>query len=356
MSGVRSYLSSIEADQASKQIKHQSRSSINLANRLDLRDNEAVMGLIFDLVRDFFNKTKIPITEIQFWGHIIIIVLENEGEKDKTLRAVPKSVAKCNCFYLFESDMGRLRNLSAHGLKEPSIEKDDSAYQNMRPGVMISSGRHPEEGHEMLTSSGVLVKDRIGNEYMTVAAHGFPGHPYDGNVYHPYFPGQVVGEVIMEISHTDIALVKLTDGIEFVNEPFENTLVPIPPFKLARFARAAETRIGDDVYLDSPFSGLVEGTRGAHSLRRIPSDNPYEPEQIWISCKWDYLGQGSNEFMVDGVCGSAIWDENQRVLGFFWYAPKSGHFVDWCYSISQIISLIKVIGWLDPVFLALASA
>ncbi|KAJ5609271.1 hypothetical protein N7528_009838 [Penicillium herquei] len=315
-------------------IQHQSHSNINLSNQLDLRDNEAAMGLIFDLVRDFFNKVEIPITEIQFWGHIIIIVLENEGEKDKTLKAVPKSIAKCKCFYLFESIMGRPRNLSARPLKEASIEKDDSTYQTMRPGVMISSGKHPIEGHEMLTSSGVLVKDRIGNEYMTVAAHGFPGYPFDGNVYHPHFPGTVVGEVIMEISHTDVALVKLTEGIEFINEPFENTLVPIPPFKLAEFARAVETRIGDNVFLDSPFSGFVEGTRGAHSLLRIPSDNPHGPEQIWIKYKWDYMGQGSNESMVDGVCGSAIWDEKHRVLGFFQYAPKSGSFVDWCYSIS----------------------
>lgn len=122
--------------------------------------------------------------------------------------------------------------------------------------------------------------------------------------------------------------------MEFINEPFENTLVPAPPFKLAGFARAAETRIGDTVFLDSPFSGFVEGTRGAHSQLRVPSDDPLEPEQIWIKCQWDYMGQDSKQFMADGVCGSAIWDRNHRVLGFFRYAPSSGAFLDWCMSIS----------------------
>jgi hypothetical protein len=31
-----------------------------------------------------------------------------------------------------------------------------------------------------------------------------------------------LGEAVMELSHTDVALVKLDEGVEFVNEPFEN--------------------------------------------------------------------------------------------------------------------------------------
>ncbi|KAJ5139195.1 uncharacterized protein N7515_004043 [Penicillium bovifimosum] len=323
-------------------IRYRSRSKITVSENLDLRDNEAAVGLVFDLVRDFFAKTDISVTEIQSWGHIIIIVLENEDNKDETLGAVPRSVAQCNCFYLFESMMARPSKLSALRPKAASVTQiDDSRYDTMRPGVMLSSGKHPEEGWEILTSSGVLVKDPLGHEYITVAAHGFPGFPFDGKVYHPHSSDRALGEAVIELSHTDVALVKLRQGVEFINEPFENTLVPAPPFKLAGFARAAETRIGDAVFLDSPFSGFVEGTRGAHSQLRVPSDEPLEPEQIWISCQWDYMGQDSEQAMADGVCGSAIWDQNHRVLGFVRYALSSGAFLDWCMSISADYLLDK---------------
>lgn len=64
---------------------------------MDLRDNEAAVDLIFDLSRDFFVNVRIPITEIQFWGHLVIIVLgRNTGEE--FLRAVPKSIARCQFF------------------------------------------------------------------------------------------------------------------------------------------------------------------------------------------------------------------------------------------------------------------
>lgn len=68
--------------------------------------------------------------------------------------------------------------------------------------------------------------------------------------------------------------------MNFVNEPFENTVNWAPPFKLERFVRAAETKIGDKVSLDSPFSGFLEGTRGPHSILQVPSDDDLEPEQL----------------------------------------------------------------------------
>ena len=37
--------------------------------------------------------------------------------------------------------------------------------------------------------------------------------------------------------------------------------------------------------------------------------------------------------MPEGVCGSAIWNNDSKALGFFRYAPKSGRFLDWCMSV-----------------------
>lgn len=38
--------------------------------------------------------------------------------------------------------------------------------------------------------------------------------------------------------------------------------------------------------------------------------------------------------MVDGICGSAIWNHEGDVLGLVRYAPKSGHFLDWCLTVA----------------------
>ncbi|PLN84022.1 hypothetical protein BDW42DRAFT_52231 [Aspergillus taichungensis] len=43
---------------------------------------------------------------------------------------------------------------------------------------------------------------------------------------------------------------------------------------------------------------------------------------MWIRCQWHYMGQGSHEAIVDGVCDSAIWDHNHKVVGFFQICPR----------------------------------
>ncbi|KAB8234266.1 uncharacterized protein BDW43DRAFT_318883 [Aspergillus alliaceus] len=232
------------------------RARIKVSENLDLRDNKAAVSLIFDLVRDFFASPDISITEV------------HEANKDEILRAAPRPVA--------------------HNLPPPVA--DDSSYEIIRPGVMLSSGKHPEEGWEILTSSGVLVRGHHGFEYMTVTAHGFPGSLFDRKVYHAHSFNKTLGEAIIKLSYIDTVLVQLIKGVEFVNELFENTRMTVPPFKLTGFVQAAETRIGNDIFLDSLFSGFIEGTRGPHSLLRVPSDDPFEPEQVWIRCQWGYMG------------------------------------------------------------------
>lgn len=128
----------------------------------------------------------------------------------------------------------------------------------------------------------------------------------------------------MEITYTNIAIVKLHEGVQFINETFENTIVGGPPVQLREFARASEIQIGSELYMDNPFTGYVEGTCGPHSISRIPSDDPHEPEQLWIRTRWDYLGQGSSKQLEDGIRGSAIWNGNNKVIGSYRYAPKIG--------------------------------
>ncbi|KAJ5383031.1 hypothetical protein N7517_000942 [Penicillium concentricum] len=58
----------------------------------------------FKLVFDFFNENQISITDVQYWGKFFVIVLEDE---ETDLTKVPCDVGCCNCFYLFENEVGR---------------------------------------------------------------------------------------------------------------------------------------------------------------------------------------------------------------------------------------------------------
>jgi hypothetical protein len=307
-------------------------SPIHVSHDTDARDLPSQnLDNCFEIVRLHFDAINVPITEIQYWGNFFVIVLEHDNID---LTTVPTSIAKCRCCYLFEREMGRpnIGELSARRVREPTENgPDNNEYNTLRPGVMLGSGR-TKDGPELLTSSGVLVEDGIGNKYMTVASHGFP---YGEAVFHPCASlGKCIGKVIAEISHTDIAIVQLESGILFENETFEPTLSGCSRVKLIDFMPAGESRFGDFVYMNSPFSGYIEGIYGPPSMSRIPSDDLNEPEMMWIRTRWSYWGQDSTRQLEDGICGSPIWVEGGRVAGFFRYAPKEGAFRDWCLSVS----------------------
>jgi hypothetical protein len=125
-----------------------------------------------------------------------------------------------------------------------------------------------------------------------------------------------------------VALVKLKSDKEFVNMTFQNDILT-ERMQLQRFVRAGRMR-GGIVMIDSPDTGLIEGTLRLSSYTRIPSDDHLEPEQNWIRTTWLYTGQDTSQDLPDGMCGSAIWDEDGSVFGFFRYAPKTGVMADWC--------------------------
>jgi hypothetical protein len=125
-----------------------------------------------------------------------------------------------------------------------------------------------------------------------------------------------------------VALVKLKSDKEFVNMTFQNDILT-ERMQLQRFVRAGRMR-GGIVMLDSPDTGFIEGMLRLPSYTRIPSHDPLEPEQYWIRTTLAYTGQDTSQDLPDGMCGSAIWDEDGSVFGFFRYAPKTGVMADWC--------------------------
>lgn len=64
---------------------------------------------------------------------------------------------------------------------------------------------------ELYTTAGVFVKDRDNNEFVTVASHRFPLG--EETVYHPVPAGSVIGDIKYRLDETDIALLKLRDGV-----------------------------------------------------------------------------------------------------------------------------------------------
>ncbi|KAH8879311.1 hypothetical protein GQ53DRAFT_849711 [Thozetella sp. PMI_491] len=136
----------------------------------------------------------------------------------------------------------------------------------------------------------------------------------------------------MEVSHTDIALVKLLDTETFSNVSFQNTMMP-QPIQLKKFVSAKTYGHFSPIFLNSPNTNLINDTFMLTSFQTIPNDDN-SIEQQWIFTVWVYSGQDSAINLPEGMCGSAIWDEDGDVLGFFKYAPKEGVMKDWCAGIA----------------------
>jgi hypothetical protein len=145
----------------------------------------------------------------------------------------------------------------------------------------------------LLTTSGVLVKNSQGESFMAVASHGFPNG--DLQVRHPKPDSSVIGEVTKRIGDTDIALVKLQADISFTNETFQNDLEPngvfLPgirdPFAMRRF---------DTISMNNPYTGLIDGQFLAVSLNRMPT-NAHEEHQ-WVMQAWKWSGQDKSPLPV----------------------------------------------------------
>ncbi|EAW17146.1 uncharacterized protein NFIA_005080 [Aspergillus fischeri NRRL 181] len=334
IAGVQPYFTTdLNDDGPIPPIKRASKIVRRISAEVNLTDlPPAEIDAAFELVINYFSSSNISITEVQYWNVFFVIVLESE---DITMAEVPSAIGHCACYYLYEKEMSRPQpaEIPAQRILDPTGDVvDNSEYEILRPGVMLGSEKHPIGRMELRTTSGVLVEDGIGERYMTVASRGFP---HGDRVFQPSAEGRDIGKVIMEVSHTGVALVKLNENVRFVNETFETTSLGVPPARLEGFIPANETRIGSPVYMNNPFTGFSEGTCGPHARLRIPSDDPHEVPLKWIRARWVYMGQGFIDRSEDGACGSAIWNDDGQVLGFFRYASRSEQLRDWSFVVAS---------------------
>lgn len=304
-----------------------SRRNDTIADEMDGRDMKTWTPL-FETIRDHFISLGISITQVMYWGNLLIIVLEH---RDTDVAKLPRKAAGVPCHYLYGDEMGRPRLPQAQRQSDPTPgNPDQSQYTTLQPGMRVTSAYLPDSsGMFQATTAGVLVKDRIGGKFMTVAAHGFPGEC--GTDVNHALPtsGRKIGEVIYEVSRTDIGLVRLKSSEKFVNTTFESDYIN-NPVRLKRLTQANQLRKGDAIVLDSPDTGCIDGTFQAQAYQRVPTDDHSELEQQWVFTTWYYMGQDTGINLQAGMCGSAIWTEESDIVGFFRYAPAGGMMQDWC--------------------------
>ena len=143
---------------------------------------------------------------------------------------------------------------------------------------------------------------------MTVSAHSFANRQ---KVFHSNRRGRYIGDVVMEIPHTDIALIRLHDREVFTNELFESAHMLALPSRLEKLAHSDGFTPGTKVFMDTPFIGRAEATAGFNSTSHVTSDNPNEPEP-WIDTRWGYMGQNSAKEYVPGARGTVMWIKTGR--------------------------------------------
>lgn len=173
--------------------------------------------------------------------------------------------------------------------------------------------------------------------FITLAAHGFPGHQEEF-VYHPrpYLDqngkpdeSNKIGTIERIIGDTDIALARLEPDVRYSRETFtvlEPDQPEARPFRNLKDFRLGGMKMYDPIYMNTPVNGQCEGRlmRVAWALKLEATET--HPQEEATNCNisiFTYWGNGSDVFL-DGSCGGVIWDENFDVLSQFRFQEKAG--------------------------------
>lgn len=283
----------------------------------------AVVEIIFDAERTFH------------------IILQDDVDIPSICSKLPGNIARCWARYLNERDLHRPkgRQASREILPDPQGTVDDTPYETLRPGVLISSPVSDDHNESLVTTSGVMVQNIAGDRFMTAASHGI-GHSQRLFQPQPVGDPREIGEAVVELSFTDISLVQLNHGINFDNTPFDQEGEETPRFtRLLGEATDDQIDMSLEVMLNSPFTGVVPGLVAAISFRIHP-DPPFHPTENALRYNlfnWFWAGQntvGTQPRLPDSVCGSAIWDSTGRIVGVFHFYIEQGPWAGFSAAIS----------------------
>lgn len=272
-------------------------------------------------------------------GQIFQVILQNSVDLSAQRPKLPRKIAGYMASYLLDSDISRpayASDLFARRTVQPDPSAqvvDNTAYDILRPGVMVCS---PDKAGWLQTTTGVLIRDNNGIQFMTAASHGIGD---TGKVCYPP-PGtqRTLGEPIMEIPYTDIALVKLHDHVRFHNQPFDDPDGVSPTFSRLFGEEATDDLLRLKLYsvisMNNPWTGHLDGVLSGFSIRMVPPECRGEEELEWIRYKWTFHGDDGLTQPPPGVCGSVIWDEDGVVQGFYRFHITEGKFAGFCVSVS----------------------
>ncbi|PKY05899.1 hypothetical protein P168DRAFT_341498 [Aspergillus campestris IBT 28561] len=134
----------------------------------------------------------------------------------------------------------------------------------LRHGVMLDFEKHSNSGMELRTIPDVLVEDGMRERCLTIASRG---PSYGDRVFRLSARGRDISRIFIEVSHTDVALVKRNEDEtdQSRNGSFGATSLRVPPTKLKELILPNEFQIGFTVYTNNPFAGYFEGTCRPHS-------------------------------------------------------------------------------------------
>src|SRR6202012_1146386 len=120
---------------------------------------------LFHIIKHHFQGLGVLITEVMYLGQVVLIVLK---DRDTDPNKLPRYAANIACRYLFDDDMGRPSALQARRLLDPAPGNPDvSQYDTLQPGLRVTSSYLPNSPDTFLsTTTGVLLKDGVGNEFI----------------------------------------------------------------------------------------------------------------------------------------------------------------------------------------------
>ena len=278
----------------------------------------------------------IGVTKLQWVSGMFFAIAESQP-KDGWRSRFPKAVNHVRIGYIFGEEAVHERGLR---VKFPDGRTcDDTEYSELCPGVMIRS-------RTMQTTSGVCVEDQSGAKYITAAAHAFNG--VGDEVWHPDGNGVHVGNVVRILGDSDIALVKLQNGIKYSRQTFHNLGTPTAkPFK--NFVDVSTLKNYRIIMMNTPMNGHVEGTLLGAEVERIPKDEAVSSWE-YLTGVLSYFGNGGDGIM-EGSCGAVVWtaehdngDGDWNVIGQFrfqvlgkeiCYCPTYSHMPLLGYSLSE---------------------
>ncbi|KAH7165849.1 hypothetical protein EDB81DRAFT_265495 [Dactylonectria macrodidyma] len=332
------------------------RSANSICQNLDLREATISDQGLRSVAAELYQKIRsispdVRLIEVIFASErVFYVVVGDETKLWSARNKLPGRIANCPAGYMHDHELNRpgwvYREARRNRLPEPPRGNENDGVSNvLRPGVIINSTKDLAEDHstEPWTTSGVMVKDSAGHQYLTVASLGLGE---EENVYQS-LPGNQkrrIGKVVHEVPFTDVAMVELNDNFQFINETSENGGTA------TRIARLLGENPGDDFSMSAKV--LINSHLTSHSLEGnmtmksakiergppTPSSGPTDDPVRYVVYSWVYIGQVDDAkgpiCPPYGTCGSVILDEENLVIGFFRYCIREGRWAGFCASVS----------------------